>query len=214
LTLHSGPVSRFLYLYAGMTVVAALLATFTGCPSLFALPVTTELLVSSLVVATVLSMVVVHGGKLLERLDWYKTMATFLKRMMTDPDLLGPTLDSQKAFVIAVYSSIGEEALFRGFLQPWLIGKIGEATGAPGTVPVLALGVVAASLVFGAMHFPVVKELRPWTVFAIVAGLIFGGLAAWSGSLAAPVLAHLLINWLNLRRLAEMPSGNGEPTLP
>lgn len=206
--------SRFLYIYAGMVLVAALLATFTGCPSLFTLPATTELLVASLVVATVLSLGVVHGGKLLERLEWYRSMATFLKRMMTDPDLLGPTLDSQKAFVIAVYSSVGEEALFRGFLQPWLIRKIGEATDAPGTVPVVVLGVVAASLVFGAMHFPVVKELRPWTVFAIVAGLIFGGLAAWSGSLAAPVLAHLLINWLNLKRLAEMPTGDAEPTLP
>jgi membrane protease YdiL (CAAX protease family) len=150
----------------------------------------------------------------MERLEWYRRMAVFLKRMLTDPDLLGPGLDSQKGFVIAVYSSIGEEAFFRGFLQPLLIRKIGEFSDAPDSLVVTVLGVIAASLVFGALHFPVVKELRPWTVFAIVAGLLFGGLAAWSGSLAAPVLAHLLINWLNLKRLTEIPLGDAEVTLP
>ena len=66
--------------------------------------------------------------------------------MLTDPDLLGPDLDSQKAFVIALYSSIGEEALFRGFLQPCLIRKIGEATEAPDALLVTVLGVIATSL--------------------------------------------------------------------
>ena len=74
--------------------------------------------------------------------------------------------------------------------------------------------VVGASLVFGLLHYPVVEELRPWTVFAIVAGLVFGTLAAWSGSLLAPVVAHLLINWLNLKRLAEIEIGDPKLTLP
>jgi membrane protease YdiL (CAAX protease family) len=135
-------------------------------------------------------------------------MATFLKRMLTAPDLLGPSLDGQKALVIAVYSSVGEEALFRGVVQPYLIRELGEVMG-PG-LPAVVLGVVLASFVFGILHYPVVEELRPWTVFAVIAGLVFGGLAAWSGSLAAPVLAHLLINWLNLKRLAELPVGRSD----
>ena len=57
---------------------------------------------------------------------------------------------------------------------------------------------------FGLLHFPVVKELVPWTLFAVIAGFAFGALAAWSGSLLAPVLSHLLINWLNLKRLTEL----------
>lgn len=205
---------RFLYLYAGMTVVAALLAALAGCPSLFELPQSNQLLVESLVVAFLVAMGVVHGGKLLERYAWYMAMAAFLKRMLTAPDLLGPELNSQKAFVIAVYSSVGEEALFRGFVQPGLIGLIEDALGEPSTILATVLGVIGASLVFGALHFPVVKALRPWTVFAVVAGLVFGTLAAWSGSLLAPVLAHLLINWLNLKRLAEIPIGDTELKLP
>ena len=68
----------------------------------------------------------------------------------------------------------------------------------------IALGILAASALFGLLHFPVVEELRAWTLFACGAGLVFGVLAAWSQSLAAPVLAHVLINWLNLKRLTEL----------
>lgn len=205
---------RFLYLYAGMLVVAAILATVSGCPSLFSVPATVELFVGSSLAAIVIALSIVHGGKSLERFAWYMSMATFLKRMLTAPDLLGPELNSQKALVIAIYSSIGEEALFRGFLQPWFILQISDATGAPGSRLATVLGVVGAALVFGMLHYPVVKELRAWTAFAVFAGLVFGSLAAWSGSLAAPVLAHFLINWLNLKRLAEIPIGDPDLTLP
>jgi membrane protease YdiL (CAAX protease family) len=40
-------------------------------------------------------------------------------------------------------------------------------------------------------------------VFALVIGGALGALAAWSGSLAAPVLAHFLVNSINLWRLAR-----------
>lgn len=195
--------ARFLYLYAGMVVIAAGLAAWLGCPSLFRLPPTTPLLVGSLALATLLALTVVHAGRLLEAVPWYRDMAGFLRKLLTSPDLLGPTLDPQKALVIAFYSSVGEEALFRGFVQPLFIQKLELGMDETGLLPT-TLGIVAGSLVFGALHFPMVKELRPWTAFAIVAGLVFGALAAWSQSLLAPVLAHFLINWLNLRRLATM----------
>ena len=199
--------SRFLYLYAGMTVLAAVLARLTGCPSLFRVPADPVELWGSLAAAALLAAFVVQGGKALERLPWYREMAKLLKRMLTSPDMLGPHLDGGKALVIAVYSGVGEEALFRGWLQPWLIGAFNGWFGGGGEPSVLitALGVLAASLIFGLLHFPVVPELRPWTAFAVGAGLAFGALAAWSGSLLAPLLAHFLINWLNLKRLADFP---------
>ena len=195
--------SRFLFLYAGMTVVASFLARWTGCPSLFSLPPDRLRLLGSLVMAAALAGLVVGVGRWLERTAWYRSMALFLKRLLTNPDLLGPHLDAEKAFVVAIYSSVGEEALFRGFLQPWLILQLEAALG-PG-VGAAVLGVLLASALFGLLHFPLVPELIPWTAFALLAGLLFGGLAAWSGSLLAPILAHLLINWLNIRRLVELP---------
>ncbi len=187
-----------LILYAAMTVLAAVLAAVSGCPSLFRLP-PPDLLLYSLLAAAALAFAVVQGGASLERVGWYRRMAVTLKRILIE--VLGPRIDSQRAFVIAVYSSVGEEALFRGWLQPYLIAKLGAWTGAPGTLGVIALGVLLASAIFGLVHFPSQRELRPWTVFAVLIGVAFGALAAWSGSLAAPVLAHFLINWLNLRRL-------------
>jgi membrane protease YdiL (CAAX protease family) len=198
---------RFLYIYAGMIVVAAVLARLGGCPPLFRLPPTAGLLWGSLAVAVVLALAVVEAGKRLEDVPWYRKMAEYLRLVLTSPELLGPSLDGEKAFVVAVYSSVGEEALFRGFVQPFIMQKIAAGMGAPGFVPA-ALAIVITSLIFGIMHFPMVKELRPWTVFALVAGVLFGALAAWSESLLPPVVAHLLINWLNLRRLAALrPSG-------
>lgn len=195
--------ARFLFLYAAMTVAASILGRLTGCPSLFSLPEQPSTLALSLALAVVLALVVVGGGRALEGVPWYREMARFLKRLLTNPDLLGPRLDGEKAFVVAVYSSVGEEALFRGFVQPWIILHLQDWLG-PG-LAASALGVLLASLVFGALHPPLARELIPWTAFALVAGVLFGGLAAWSGSLLAPIVAHLLINWLNIRRLMQLP---------
>lgn len=206
--------SRFYWLYGIMVVLAAWLARETRCPSLFQVPPTQEQLWWPLVGALAFSALIVQGGKALEGVPWYRNMAKLFRRMLTSPDLLGPEGLRQKAFVIGVYSSIGEEAFFRGFLQPYAIAKIGGWIGEPGGLLATGLGILAASLVFGLLHFPVIKELRPWTLFAILAGIAFGVLAAWSQCLLAPVLAHLLINWLNLKRLAEIDLGEDLPSSP
>lgn len=196
------PVTPTLVLYAGMTVVAALLATWTGCPSLFRLPPEPWRLTASLTLGLALAGLVVLGGRHLEGVAWYRHMATTLKRIVTSPSLLGPELDRGRALVIATYSSVGEEALFRGWLQPWLIDLCGGWLG-PGAAAT-ALGIVVAGVLFGLPHLPLMRELRPWTAFAVVIGLLLGVLAWWGQTLAGPVLAHFLINWLNLRRLAAL----------
>ena len=196
--------SRFYWMYSAMLVGGAFLAATSGCPSLFTLPPTPLQLWGSLGAAVVFAAVVIGTGPPLLRVPWYRDMAALLKRMLTHDDLLGPELDASRALPIAAYSSLGEEAFFRGFIQPYLIlklsGWLGSAPGDP--LPVL-LGVAAASLLFGLVHFPVLRELRPWTLFAVLAGAGFGLLGAYSGSLLAPVLAHFLINWRNLVWLAK-----------
>ncbi len=89
------------------------------------------------------------------------------------------------AIVLAAVSSLAEEALFRGALQP-------------------ALGWLVASGLFGLAHFLPSPGLRVWSVAAGLAGLGLGALFAWSGDLVAPALAHFVLNAVNLRRLAAL----------
>lgn len=206
--------SLFLWLYAGMVVFAAVLSAFTDTPSLFRVPEDPAVLWLSLALGAAFAAAVVLVSRALESVPWYRAMAAMLKRLMTAPELLGPELDGEKAFVVALYSSVGEEALFRGWLQPWLIAHAGALLDAPGSPLATSVGVLAASLVFGGIHLPRVPELRPWTAFALVVGLGFGVLAAWSECLAAPIVAHLLINWLNLKRLIAFPLEDDPGRLP
>jgi membrane protease YdiL (CAAX protease family) len=97
--------------------------------------------------------------------------------------MLGPLTPAQ-ILVLAAASGIGEELFFRGALQP-------------------RVGLVAASLLFGAAHFVPARPLALWSVFAAGAGLLFGLLFAATGNLVAPVVAHAVVNGLNLRWLVR-----------
>jgi hypothetical protein len=96
--------------------------------------------------------------------------------------LLGP-LSLGRAWLFAAASGIAEEAFFRGALQP-------------------RLGWLGATLIFAAAHLVPTRRLWSWSVFALLAGALFGALFAATGDLLAPLLAHALVNGLNLRWLA------------
>ena len=83
------------------------------------------------------------------------------------------------ALLLALASGIAEEMLFRGALQP-------------------QVGWLAASLLFGLLHFVPRREFLPWTGFAVVVGFLFGALFLWTGNLVAPVVAHVMVNAVNL----------------
>ncbi|MCB9787590.1 MAG: CPBP family intramembrane metalloprotease [Deltaproteobacteria bacterium] len=87
--------------------------------------------------------------------------------------------------VLAVTSAVGEEILFRGALQP-------------------LLGFWMTALLFGLMHGGTMRRFRAWVVFAILAGLLFGALASFTGDLLAPTLCHFTVNYFNLHRLARL----------
>jgi len=95
--------------------------------------------------------------------------------------VIGP-LTLGECLVLAFASGVGEEAFFRGALQP-------------------RVGLVAASLLFGAAHLVPRRELVAWSAFSVVAGFLLGGLFAWTGNLVAPITAHVGINAVNLRLL-------------
>jgi membrane protease YdiL (CAAX protease family) len=102
-------------------------------------------------------------------------------------DVLGEGLAGIRtgdAILLALASGTAEEMLFRGALQP-------------------AVGLVWASLIFGACHFLPRRELILWSVYAVLMGLAFGWLYEWTGHLVAPIVAHTLVNGINLPRLAR-----------
>jgi membrane protease YdiL (CAAX protease family) len=85
---------------------------------------------------------------------------------------------------VAVASAAGEEILFRGlFLQ--------------------LLGIVASSILFGALHQTRGPARWGWMGWATVMGLLFGGVFVGTGSLAGPIVGHALINGANLRFLRD-----------
>jgi len=97
--------------------------------------------------------------------------------------VLGP-LSLSKIIYLALLSGITEEICFRGFMQPWL-------------------GYLATSILFGMLHFVPVKIFIPWTLFALAVGFIFGGLLELRGSLLAPMVAHVLVNGINLHLIVS-----------
>jgi len=119
--------------------------------------------------------------------------AIWLSRQVTERtrwgDALGRELagllgkrSARECAVLALASGVAEEVFFRGALQP-------------------ALGWLLASLIFGLVHFAPKRDLLPWTGFALVAGLVLGALFESTGNLVAPIVAHVGINAVNLRRL-------------
>jgi membrane protease YdiL (CAAX protease family) len=99
----------------------------------------------------------------------------------------GWMLGRQKAWEIAwiaLLSGAAEEYLFRGALQA-------------------KMGVWLAAAVFGVIHWPLNRNFWMWPVLSGVIGLALGGLAVGTGSLVAPVAAHVVINYVNLRRITS-----------
>jgi membrane protease YdiL (CAAX protease family) len=93
--------------------------------------------------------------------------------------------------LIAAAAGVGEEALFRGVIQP-----------AVGTVAGMWIGVVAASVCFGLAHM-----ITP--TYAVLAGLIgiyLGALAVFSGGIWAPVVTHAGYDFVALAIWVRSPS--------
>jgi hypothetical protein len=98
-------------------------------------------------------------------------------------EILGP-LSGAQVVVLALASGLGEEAFFRGALQP-------------------RVGLLLASLLFGMAHLVPRRELLPWAGFAALAGVLLGALFDYTGNLLAPATAHVFINAVNLHWLSR-----------
>lgn len=97
--------------------------------------------------------------------------------------LVGP-LPTWACVLLAVLSGAGEELLFRAAMQP-------------------KIGLVAAAVLFGAVHVPPVRSLWPWPILAAGFGVLMGVLFEFTGAVVAPAAAHATINAVNLVRYAH-----------
>lgn len=110
-------------------------------------------------------------------------------------DALGQLSGAEIAF-FALSSGIAEELFFRGAMQP-------------------SWGLWPTALVFGVLHVPPTRRFLPWTLTAGVMGLALGALYAATGSLAGPIVAHVLINYENLHFIEGYdPSAAPRPRKP
>ncbi len=113
------------------------------------------------------------------------TRATALGKSLAD--VLGEGLAGighADALLLALASGTAEELFFRGALQP-------------------AVGIFWASIAFGACHFLPRRELALWSLYAVGMGFALGGLYEWTGQILAPIAAHVVVNGVNLPRLAR-----------
>lgn len=113
----------------------------------------------------------------LYRFDWARALHREFRH------LLYPLTDLE-IVVLAVASSVGEEMFFRGALMP-------------------SIGLWGSSAIFALLHIGPKARHLPWTLSSFGAGLLFGAIFLWTGDLTGPVVAHFLVNFLNLRHVAQ-----------
>jgi len=98
--------------------------------------------------------------------------------------LLGP-MNRAETVALAIISAVAEEVAFRGALQH-------------------AIGWLPAAAIFALLHLGPGPPFRTWSLFALAGGIAFGGLMELRQALLAPILGHLIVNLIQLRRLSEV----------
>ena len=98
-------------------------------------------------------------------------------------EMLG-SFSVRDSLIVALVSGIGEEVFFRGLLQGWI-------------------GIWWSSLLFALLHIGPDRRFVSWPILAFVASLVLAGLFEHTGSVVAPVVAHALVNFVNLRHIHE-----------
>jgi uncharacterized protein len=184
----SRPVGPRFVLFAGifyglLVVAAALWSGLRGFP----LDILGDSVPLGLLLGALTAVLSVSSGLLLYRL------VPVLRQIA---DELGPRLvegaSNQNLVLVSIFSGVGEEVFFRGAVQQ-------------------EFGLLVASLLFGVVHVGPDRRYLLWSVWAVVAGLIFGLLYEFTGGLLAPILAHAghnaatLLLWKRSRKVPTRP---------
>ncbi len=108
---------------------------------------------------------------------WSKQLKRFQESLQS---LLSPlSLGPPQVILLALFSALGEELLFRGALQP-------------------SMGIIPATILFALSHFPLKREMWIWPLYALGMGFLLGLLRMWGGDVWSAVLLHFLVNFISL----------------
>lgn len=121
------------------------------------------------------------------------------RRLHDDLRPVARDLTLPQILFLAGLSSLGEELLFRGLLAP-------------------TIGVIASGALFGLAHQMKGPSRWVWAGWATAVGLALGTIFALTGSLVGPLVAHAVVNAVNLTYLrdhqaSDAPSGPRSATL-
>jgi membrane protease YdiL (CAAX protease family) len=169
-----------LALYGGLALLALLISAGRDDIDIYRIAgrSTPLLLALSPLIGLAVGLLVVFLSRFaVHRFDWARRLHGDFR------SILGP-LTGREILVLALASSVGEELLFRGALQPMI-------------------GVWMQALVFALLHIGPGVRFLPWTASAFGVGLLFGWLFQFTGDLGGPVVAHFAINYMNLHFIAR-----------
>ena len=165
--------------YLGLAAAALGWGGLRGQPNVWHLPGRDPAVVTGILGGLAVGLLIVFASRMaLYRFEWARALHRELRH------LLFPLSDVE-IIVLAGASSVGEEMFFRGAMLP-------------------AIGLFGSSAIFALLHIGPKARYLPWTVSSFVVGLLFGAMYQWTGDLTGPVVAHFLVNFLNLRHLAQV----------
>jgi membrane protease YdiL (CAAX protease family) len=140
-------------------------------------PPLTSILTSALCGIVTAAIVVVSTRFAVGRFSWAQRLHAELRPVARE-------LTIGQIFLLAGLSSLGEEVLFRGLMTP-------------------TLGVLGSSVLFGLLHQVKGPSRWVWITWAMAVGLVLGTIFAATGSLVGPLLAHAVVNAVNLGYLRD-----------
>ena len=94
-------------------------------------------------------------------------------------------LNPLSVLLLAAVSSIGEEMLFRGAMQPFL-------------------GVWLTAVIFAIMHIDPEGKLSVWTLWALIGGIVMGLSVNATGTLWPAILIHFGVNAISINRVTKL----------
>jgi membrane protease YdiL (CAAX protease family) len=168
--------------YGGLAGIAVLWGAVRGNPNVYLYPGTTGMTVPRLMlgpaVGLALGLVLVFLSRFAtHRLEWARVLHREFHAVVHE-------LNSREIFLLALFSSVGEELFFRGALLP-------------------QIGLLGSSALFAALHVRPHLRFLPWTLMSFIVGLVLGGMYVKLGDLGGPIVAHFTINLLNLSYIAK-----------
>jgi membrane protease YdiL (CAAX protease family) len=167
--------------YGGLGAIAVVWGAVRGDVNVYtygARPVPLMRLVTNPLVGLAVGLAVVFLSRLAtHRLEWARVLHAEFHSVVHE-------LSSREIFLLALFSSAGEELFFRGALLP-------------------SFGLWLSSLLFAGLHVRPQWRFLPWTVMSLIVGLVMGQMFVRLGDLGGPIVAHFTINLLNLNYIAR-----------